>query len=245
MSEQQQSLEQAALESLVASDLSAKMSKWQQAPPPKPRRPVWPWLLAFCVVALTGWWWLKPTHKQQSPPVKSAPVMPQQQPVQPVAPAPQPSGTPAPTPDPQHTPHMALAQSFYKMPDFNDNIRGGGSPTTVDGITRAEQLLTNRKFDEALAVLQQLPKEYRTDALYLSGHAYFRQKKYAKAAGCFNDVKNSIKYGDAANWYHTLSLIPELDNKKDLIISQLSKIAADNGHPWQADAKRLLEKIKR
>jgi TolA-binding protein len=231
-------LEREALESLVAADLSAKMKQWRNSDPPPEKGKGWLLPLLLLLLAFGGAAWLfwpkaaktdaplpeKPV--QQSNPDTTAPKTPTQQ--LPVA--------QKPIPSPNR--YLALAQSSYRAPNFVDEIRGNGSEAQ-QVLNRARQALADRQYQEALRVLQDAPPEYQADAAYLRGHALFGQKKYPQAAAIFGQLGGSVRYGDAAQWFEILSLLPEFEQNKSLIVKKLKKISEDSGHTFQIEAKQL------
>lgn len=236
-------LEREARESLVAADLSAKMKQWRNPDPPPGKGRGWllPVLLLLAFGGAAWLFWPKttkpvpPTQGNPSQPTYPANNTPIQQQTAPELPV-------AQKPTPGSNRYLALAQSSYRAPDFSNDIRGSkeGGLLVLD---QARQALAARRFAEALKTLEDVPTEYRADAAYLRGHALFGQKKYPQAAAIFGQLSGSIRYGDAAQWYEVLSLLPDFERDKKMIISKLNKVSNDPDHPFQSEARRLLDQL--
>lgn len=242
-------LEEEARESLVATDLSAKMKQWRDQPPPGAALRGNPGLLLLLLLLIgagAAWWlWPEAGAGQNLPP--------RQQPAQSPLPAPEPPPTaPAPArqepvaekPAPAASRYLALAQSSYRAPDFSSEIRGD-APSGQDALNAARRALAEGRYADAQQALQNVGPEYGSDAAYLRGHALFGLKKYARAAAVFGRLTGSVRYGEAAQWYETLALLPDFGRNKTVIINRLKNIADDEGHTFQAEAKRLLDMVEK
>jgi hypothetical protein len=242
-------LEQEAREALIAADLSARLKQWRGQPPPsggnggsRPGLILLLLLLAFGGAA----WWLWPKAERDRPlppreqPAESPGAAPEQQPAVPQPRPRQPVAREKTAPPGNR--YLALAESNYQAPDFSSDVRGE-APSAADALNTARKALTERRFADALAALQNIPSDYRPDAAYLRGHALFGQKRYAQAAAAFGELRESVRYGEAAQWYETLALLPDFERNKSLILSRLIKIAGDEGHAFQREAEGLLKRI--
>jgi hypothetical protein len=242
-------LENEARESLVASELSAKMKQWRQSPPPpgkgNPKRLKYltP-LLMLLAFGGAAWYYLHKTEAvKQEQPVQSVPPptsTPEQAPVAPMPPKQEPIAQQKPAADNRR--FIALAQSNYRAPDFASQIRGEG-PAAEDALNTARQLLANKRPAEAMEALKQSPASYQSDADYLRAHAMFSLKNYSASANLFGKLKTSLRYGEASEWYEVLALLPEFDRNKKFILSALQKISKDAGHTYQREAKMLLKAV--
>lgn len=237
-------LEREARESLVAADLSAKMKQWRNSDPPPEKGKGWLLPLLLLLLAFGGaalLFWPKGTKTNaplpEKPQLQSLPdtALPKVQ-----APTQELPIAQKNTPSPNR--YLALAQSSYHAPNFVDDIRGNGTEGQ-QVLNQARQALANQQFAEALKALQGVPPEYQADAAYLRAHALFGQKKYPQAAAVFGQLSGSIRYGDAAQWYEVLSLLPAFEQNKKLIVNKLSQISEDSGHTFQTEAKRLSAQI--
>lgn len=233
-------LENEALESLVASDLSAKMKQWRGAPPTPPAGGKKRFWMGFMLLALGGAAWLLWPHasaKQPMPaPPPSAPSVPPPS-ARPMEESPVAQKTP---PLSQH--YLALAQTSYRAPDFVSEVRGNHA-TTPDALLASRTALSHKQYAEALNALHDIPDAYQTDAAYLRGHALFGQKKYAQAADVFGQLTGSARYGEAAQWFEALSLLPDYEQHKIRIKKILDEISAESGHAFQHEALALRKKI--
>ncbi len=134
--------------------------------------------------------------------------------------------------------YLALAQSNYRSPDFASDIRGEASEGQ-NALNDARLALAERRFSDALIALKNTPSEYNTDAAYLRGHALFGQKKFPQSAVVFGQLTGSLRYGEAAQWYELLSLLPEFEQNKSLILKKLKRISEDEGHTFYREAQDL------
>ncbi|MFN0176005.1 MAG: hypothetical protein ACKVU0_15245 [Saprospiraceae bacterium] len=235
-------LEREARESLVASDLSAKMKQWRdQSPPPSGGGDgISPLRILLVLLFLGGAAWLFwPQKERKSRPPQNQPSempTPIQSPVlQDVKPVEEPI---AKKPNTVTNRYLALAQSNYRSPDFASDIRGDAS-TSQNTLNDARLALAERRFSDALVALKNTPPEYNTDAAYLRGHALFGQKKYPQSAVVFGQLTGSVRYGEAAQWYELLSLLPDFEQNKSLILNGLKRISADEGHAFYREAQDL------
>lgn len=234
-------LEREASESLVASELSAKMKQWrEQAPPPKGRgsgaSPFLILLVLFILVGVAWMFWPKtggetPVHQEQP----SGLPAPQQSPPQPAPPIQEPIAQKS---TPTANRYLALARSNYRAPDFVSQIRGDAA-SSEDLLNDARRALAARQYAEALNALQNVSEAYTSDAAYLRGHALFGLRKYAQAAEVFGELTGSVRYGEAAQWYEVLALLPDFEHARPLILKKLKKMAAEAEHTFQSEATQL------
>jgi len=239
-------LEREARESLVASDLSAKMKQWrEQSPPPagggggiSPLR-----ILLVLLLVVGAAWLFWPQKERKIPPLQEQPAelpVPIQTPaIQDVKSVEEPI---AQKPSTVSNRYLALAQSNYRSPDFASDIRGETS-TGQNTLNDARLALAERRFSDALIALKNTPAEYNTDAAYLRGHALFGQKKYPQSAAVFGQLTGSVRYGEAAQWYELLSLLPEFEQNKSLILKKLKRISEDEGHTFYREARDLSQSL--
>lgn len=238
-------LEREALESLVASDLSAKMKQWRdQAPPPNGsgnRRNPLLWLMLLLALGVAAWlfWPAREEEKASIPDDKQIEV-PKQQEVKPSLPSNQTPIAQKPPATPNR--HLALALSVYQSPNFAAEIRGN-APAEQGLLNEARQALAEQRFSDAIKVLQNAPVEYKTDAAYLQAHALFGLKKYGQAATLFGQLTDSIRYGEAAQWYEILSLLPDFEQTKPQVVKKLKKMVEDEGHTFYREAEAMYRQI--
>ncbi len=234
-------LEREALESLVAADLSAKMKHWRnQSPPPNGRgNNGWPIRLLLVLLALGGAAWLfwpKTKQLNTASPQEQSPKTPPQQQTQLPGPEKQVPITQKNAPGANR--YRALAQSNYHSPDFTAEIRGTAN-TDQALLNQARKALAERRFSDALNLLQNAPADFQTDADYLKGHALFGLNKYDSAAAVFGRLTGSVRYGEAAQWYELLALLPDMDANRLLVESKLKKMVEDEDHTFHKEALSL------
>ncbi|MBK6995230.1 MAG: hypothetical protein IPH31_09985 [Lewinellaceae bacterium] len=239
-------LEREARESLVASDLSAKMKQWrEQSPPPAGGGGgISPLRILLVLLLLGGAAWLFwPQKEQKTPPLQEQPA---ELPAPPQSPVPEdikPVEEPiAQKPSTVSNRYLALAQSNYRSPDFASDIRGEASEGQ-NALNDARLALAERRFSDALIALKNTPSEYNTDAAYLRGHALFGQKKFPQSAVVFGQLTGSIRYGEAAQWYELLSLLPEFEENKSVILKKLKRISEDEDHAFYQEARDLYQSL--
>lgn len=240
-------LERDARESLVASDLSAKMKQWRDNPaPPDNDRGSSPFLkiLLILLIAGGGAWFFWPQPKKAAIPdsQKQLPATPSvdETPVD----GTQKSGA---APIAQNMPltpnrYLALAQSHYAPPDFTAETRGD-KPVESDMLSNARRALAAHRYSDALKILENAPPQFKTDVEYLSAHAMFGLKKYARAAEQFERLGGSVRYGEAAQWFEALSLLSDSEQNKTRAREILRTMANDEGHTFHEEAKSLLKAL--
>ena len=237
-------LEREALESLVAADLSAKMKQWRNAPPAPPNPGMGNSMLRILLLLLAlggaAWlFWPKTERVNPAVPAEHPPeiTQPKQQTLPPAqAPVAQ-KTTPA------TNRYLALAQASYHAPDFAGEIRGS-TPTAQDALNDARHALAEQRFSDALNALQNIGDDYKTDAAYLRGHALLGLKKYPQAAATFGQLTGSVRYGEAAQWYEALALLPDFEQHKTLVLKKLKLMSTEEGHTFQREAAKLLAQIE-
>ena len=138
--------------------------------------------------------------------------------------------------------YPVLAESHYHQPDFAADIRANNSTEQI-ALNKARQALLNHQPTTVADLVQVAPADYQTEADYLEAHALFEMKNYAQSAVIFNKLTTSARYGEAAQWYSLLAMMPYFERRKAFIINHLKAIASNNGHAFQADAKQLLSEI--
>jgi tetratricopeptide (TPR) repeat protein len=232
-------LEREALESLVASDLSAKMKQWRSSnnPPPPPQNRVLRWLLLLLVIA-GAIWLFRPWQAEK----KAAPAPP----APPVATVPE-SSPPPPVAEPKQTApsrkYLAIALQHYNIPDFADEVRSGNANHPTSDLQTARTALAARQYAAALETLKNLPPEYQSDVLYLRGHAFFGQKRYAQAIGAFKQLERSPRYDEAASWYLLLARLADDPAAVAAVKKELQNMAQSEGHTFQQEAAALLRAL--
>ncbi|MFN0212840.1 MAG: hypothetical protein ACKVT2_01185 [Saprospiraceae bacterium] len=240
-------LEREARESLVASDLSAKMKQWRDPnqDPGEGGNTLLLFRLLLFVALLASALWIfwppkKPDRIQQnqelptnSPPLAVQEPVPIEQPrEQPVV------GKSIETPNR----YLALAESSYQKPDFASQVRGD-APTGENLLNDARDAIAKGNYSDALNALQNVSAEYKTDVVYLRGHALFGLKKYQQSAVLFGQITGSVRYGEAAQWYEALSLLPDFEQNKSLVLKKLKKMVDDEGHTFYREATELYRKL--
>jgi hypothetical protein len=237
-------LEREAREALIAADLSAKMKRWRLPPPGGGNRGNPKLLFLILLLAFGGAaWWLWPDPEApMSPPPATPAEQPAPEPVKPAPALPEPRPTEPIAQKPAVNRYLALAQAHYRAPDYAADLRGD-EPSGPDVLAPARQALAAHRPADALAALEQVPSAYQTDADYLRAHALFELKQYARSAAFFGQLTGSLRYGEAAQWYEILALLPGTAGDEAPIRNRLKKIADDEGHAFQGEAKRLLKSV--
>ena len=231
-------LAQEARESLAAADLSAQLQQWRDQPPaPQGGGNKRLWLIILLAILglgiALGWWLTNKNAATQPLPLpaeQSAPGLPEEEQTDPSA------------PKLVFHPNLALALATYRAPDFTADLRGS-TAAGPDALQQARLALSANRPAEAFEALQQAPPEYETDADYLRAHALFRLQKYSQSAVIFGKLRSSVRYGEAAQWYEILAMLPYYERRKAFIMNRLKLIAGDSGHTFQAEAQDLIGKI--
>lgn len=242
-------------EQLIANDLSKKMERWRNDPPPPPdgflkKYRYWFWAAFLLLCSSVAVWYFMPQSPELPP--GTPPVEENMQETQPSAlpETPMAGGektketTPAEQPKINSGRYAALALRFYDKPDFNKNIRGNTAAPAASPLENVTAAMAAKNWSQALDAIGQLPPEYKSDGDYLKAHILFNQKKYNAAAAEFDGLKNSVRYGESAQWYEIVALMPNYDNYKSKINQLLTALVKDEGHTWQEEAKKLAEALK-
>ncbi len=139
-------------------------------------------------------------------------------------------------------PYLALALATYQQPDFAAGIRNN-PPVNQSDLNNARKALADHQPADALEALQQAPAEYATDANYLRAHALFQLAQYPQSAVIFGKLRSSARYGEVAQWYELLAMLPYYERRKAFFMNRLKVIADEDGHIFQTEAKALLGKM--
>ncbi|MBL7827967.1 MAG: hypothetical protein JNJ57_15160 [Saprospiraceae bacterium] len=232
-------LENEAFESLIASDLSAKMKHWGNGPtqPENPRGGNWLKLLALLLVGGAIWWFWPSRQPAPPPPPVMPPPTKEVVPVQESAPMAQ-KITP-----PEKPKYLALATAYYVKPTFSHQVRGEETEEE-HMIHEAQMAFSENDYQATLVLAEKAPAAYASDADYIQAHALFNLKKYTQAANLFEKLKISVRYGEAAEWYFILSLLPNYDQNKSLINKDLVRISNDGTHTYNRQAAALRNQLK-
>lgn len=237
-------LEQAAREALVADDLSAKMKQWRKPEPPlnghgRPKNQVFRLVLLISLLA-GGLYYFWPAKQASKTPIQV--LQPQNSPEAPQQNASDnaPVETPPIAQKPIQTPdrYLALAQSNYQAPDFASEIRGENKPET-HLLNIARSAILEKRYQDALNAMEKVPSAYKTDVTYLRAHAFFGLKQYDKSALLFAQLSSSVRYGDAAQWFEVLALLPNYDQTKPVLRRKLKLISDDENHTFYNEANAL------
>ncbi len=138
--------------------------------------------------------------------------------------------------------YQALAESHYHAPDFTADIRIDAPQEQVE-LNKARMAMAEQQYAKAITLLQQVPAEYENDANYLHAHALFANKNYPQSAVLFNKLAANDRYGEAAQWYGLLAMMPYFERRKTFVMEGLKKIAVNDRHAFQVEAKQLVSEI--
>jgi hypothetical protein len=151
------------------------------------------------------------------------------------------TAAPRPTqPDPQRR-YMAMANDYYRSPEFSNIRKGEGVNTdSLPPLERAKRAFTDHRYQQVVLLLQQPDPAVLQQATYLRGHAFFNLKNYGAAARDFRTLmEQESMEADDATWYLLLSTLAQKGAKDSSFQMQLKKIMDDDGHPFHAKAKEL------
>lgn len=242
-------------EQLIANNLSKKMERWRNDVPPPPdsflkKYRYWLWTAFLLVCSSVAVWYFMseaPAPPPAPPPAaeKTLETPPSTLPETPMAGGEKKNETVTPVQSKTNSArYAALAKRFYDQPDFNKNIRGNTSATAASPLEKVTAAMAGKNWDKATEAIGQLPPEYKPDGDYLKAHILFNQKKYNAAAAVFGGLKSSVRYGEAAQWYEIVALMPNYEKHKALVSQLLNVIVNDEGHTYQEEAKKLADALK-
>lgn len=159
-------------------------------------------------------------------------------PNQPVAPAPPPA------------PAGPVADNFYRRPE-TDSYLASAADENERQFNLAKQAYDNQRCDEAKPKLEKLADtpdfKYRLESrLLLAACQYEQGGQVPQAIANFRNIieaapANSLT-AQKAGWY--LALAQLKNNETTAARQALEAIAADSGHPYAAEAKKLLDATK-
>lgn len=218
-----------------------------------------PWillvLLAFlgAIISVGVWrgWFSAPTASER-PPVQLQDTLKLQAPVQnvPIAettPVVTPNTTPNPTPDKDAALYAALATETYREEDFNDVLMGAGDDEdTANNYTNAVKLYTEKRYKEALKLLQQPPvKGQKEETLFLRGYTQYQLGQYAKAEQDFRASQNGGNFSRKieASWCEVFSMAKQLPASRKRLDVALQAILANPKHHYYKDALKLKQDL--
>ena len=269
-----QRLEHDAMELMLETDLKSKMAKWKDNPPlnpfPEPPAPApptgtgtgkrWLPLLGVVVLVLGGiYFFPRPGDKPAVSPTTPvrAPFDPleEQKPVvsndptvveQPATPK---EDTKLPdvkvlTPQ-KESAYLALALNEYETPSFDSGQRGNGAEKSV--VEEAETAFDGKQYAKTIELLSKPEAGNESQVRYLRGHAFFKLKKYQKAAAEFESVAANgfAPNSQDAKWYLMLAYLAQAPAQRDNFLKLAEEIAdAQNQYARQAEAAKLLEQFK-
>lgn len=242
-------------EQLIANDLSQKMKHWRNDAPPPPdsflkKYRYWFWAAFLLVCSSVAVWYFVQDAPEAPPATPPVQEKTQQTPPSDLPETPMAGGektkevTPAAQPKSNSGRYAALAMRFYDQPDFNKNIRGNTPAPAAGPLEKVTAAMAAKNWAQALEAIGQLPPEYKSDGEYLKAHILFNQKKYNPAAAVFGGLKGSVRYGEAAQWYEIVALMPNYEKHKALVSQLLNAIVNDEGHTYQEEAKKLADALK-
>ena len=242
-------------EQLIANDLSKKMERWRNDSPPPPddflkKYRYWFWAAFLLLCSSVAVWYFMPDTPEVSPATPPVQEKTLQSPPTALPETPMAGGektkeaTPAEQPKNNAGRYAALALRLYDKPDFNKNIRGNTPAPAAGPLETVTAAMAEKNWETALKLISELPPAYKSDGAYLKAHILFNQKKYNAAAAEFGDLKNSVRYGESAQWYEIVALMPNYDKYKSKINQLLTVLVKDEGHTWQEEAKKLDRAVK-
>jgi len=271
-----QRLEHDAMELILEKDLKSKMAKWKDNPPPNPFSeppaplPIpqpstgswkrWLPLLGAAVFVLGGVYFflwsedntpVSPTApanapfdpmKEQNPVVSNEPTKEEQPFAKPTAPK-KPPNSKEPTSQ-KESAYLALAVNEYETPSFDSGQRGSDTEKSV--VEEAEIAFNARQYTKTIELLSKPEAGNESQVRYLRGHAYFKLKKYQKAATEFELVAANgfAPNNQDAKWYLMLAYLAQAPAERTNFLKMAEEIAdAQNQHARQAEAAKLLEQF--
>ena len=144
-----------------------------------------------------------------------------------------------------------IAYANYTLPnDIKNRGKGIGDDSDKSFAAQGVEAVKQGDYQKAVSLFTRIDREaneetYEEIEEWL-GHAYFNTKQYAAAAAVFENIVNNTKYTakDRAEWYLTLSLLPNYATNRTQIDQILEKMTEpDNFHNYADRAIDLQEKL--
>ncbi len=134
-----------------------------------------------------------------------------------------------------------VSEYFEPYPNIINPVLKG-DPSSRNPIELAMSAYENQEYESAISYFQQINAPSDTIRFY-QGNAYLGIDQPAQALFLFEDlVSSSSRFGGESQWFQTLSLVA-LDRDQEAV-AILESMAQDEDHPYYAEARDLLEKIK-
>jgi tetratricopeptide (TPR) repeat protein len=246
-----QKREHEALQVLVEDRLRTQLEGWKKTYPLREKSGLRRLgILAGLIGMLVLLWKILPFGQKDDTPVPAnmAPPAVQPPPVrQPVAATPLPADTPTipmqTAPDARQ--YLALATEFREPVRFpTTNLRHADTP--LDILDSALLDLEAQRYTTARTRLHAVPPAHPryADAQYCQGLAYYAQGAFGKSIPLLERAAEmpGYLYSDQAAWYLTLAYLQ--NNQTGPCRQRARQIAEDEGHTFQKNARKLLERLE-
>lgn len=160
--------------------------------------------------------------------------------------APDPSQKPGTEKDAEF--YAALAAGARLEADFEETLMGAGDDEEpADNYTKAIQLYGEKRFKEALRLLEKAAGDQEDQYLYLRGHVYFQLKQYNKAERDFHEIRKFPVSGRKidAVWCEAVCQVHQLPGSRKRLDAALQEIMAKPGHHYFNDAAKLKQALEK
>ena len=191
--------------------------------------------LAFFVFKKSG---------EQVPAVRQQPIQEMPAPENPPAPAAPANENPVPqTQKPvagsKKQPDLRqLAMAGYRVPEGLSGIRGQDEG---DNLSKATEAFFQKKYRQALGLLEPLPENDRQEALSLRAHAHFGAGDFQAAARDFAELEAGGIYRREAQWFGLLSRMAVPGADIDALKKELEAVRQTANHPYREAAEKLMQ----
>lgn len=148
---------------------------------------------------------------------------------------------------------LAMAETKYALPEnLASNLKSKNPISTPSILDKSIQLFRVKEYPEAIISFLSIKKTknplMNEVAKEWLAHAYFNNQQFKEAAQIFKEISSntSMTTKDQAEWYLTLSLVPDYTNQKATIETLLTKmIDPQSYHNYGENARNLEDALNK
>ena len=139
-----------------------------------------------------------------------------------------------------------LAKRYHTGGDeFAEVLMGGNTDGNKSRYEQAVHLYENRRFQEALDLLQQPDSTRLQPYLFLRAHTYYRLGRYPSALRDFRAFRQFpiSDYAYEAQWGEVLCLLRQMPTTEAALLHILRQMKSNDDHPYHQRASALLQDL--